>query len=171
MVRAPPNRPVHISYLQKFATARHEDPEIAIQQMAGPHPKRAWQEPDKVDIKKLQDELQRAASSAINRTLKYDKVAVLLMHFEDDDIGCDDLEDELADTFRKFYGIHKVEQIVFAPKASPRHVLTQAFIRLANDGYTDKGSLVILVFSGHGESRVVMSPEPNQGAQYTLYLG
>jgi hypothetical protein len=103
-----------------------------------------------MSTKELQRDIEGAVKSAFNpHPSVYRRVAVLLMHFDNDDLGCEAPEKDLADTFRNFYGYY-VKQITFRNHQKPHIVLNQALLKFDEGGYTERGCLIILVFSGHG---------------------
>jgi hypothetical protein len=125
--------------------------------MSGPAPRRSHQDQPSMSAKALQEELTEATASSIrNRSPKfYKKSTALLMHFADDDIGCDDLKKELADIFKNTFGFNKVRRTLLGTKMQPipQLAFNRIIDELYQEGCCDKDCLVILVFSGHGMPR------------------
>jgi hypothetical protein len=118
----------------------------------GPRPKRAWTGTPKTSMNDVQQDLQAATKSAFNpHPNVYKKTVAVLIRFETDDINCGPLEKDLADVFTNLYKFD-VEFCLIKKSEDPRTVVNQLFTRLGTAGYMDEGCLVIIVFSGHGES-------------------
>ncbi|KAE8842666.1 hypothetical protein HRS9139_01963 [Pyrenophora teres f. teres] len=139
--------------------------------MSGPLPPRAFSAPTKIPKQELQDELQAAVSSAVGggSVKPYKKVVAMLIHFEQDDIGVIPLETELARTFNQYYGIDQIKRLEIPRKGEPVWVVQQALLELHHLGYTEKNCLVILVFSGHGQS-VEADRSDIRASSWTLLL-
>lgn len=139
--------------------------------MSESRPARAFSSPSKISSKDLQKELQCAVTSALGGgpAMPYKKAAVVLIHFENDSIGVVDLENELAATFQEFYGITDIERVELLQEEDPNAALHTKLFELMSKGHTEKNWLIILIFSGHGES--VQTPSiGNQSDSYTLLL-
>ncbi|KAF3044311.1 hypothetical protein E8E12_007146 [Didymella heteroderae] len=106
----------------------------------GPRPSRSLQPPKKLKYSVFKQQLRQAACDAFaaGHPAKYDQVNVVMMHFDNDDMGVGGQEDELAETFEREYGF-VVEKTVGA-----------VFTKLRTRRALEKNCLVILVFSGHG---------------------
>ena len=139
--------------------------------MSGSMPSRAFSSPSKITSQNLQKELQSAVNSALGSgtVTPYKKVVVVLIHFEHDNIGVVPLENDLVATFREFYGITDFRRVELPRPANPEWVLQQALIQLITAGYTEKNCLIILVFSGHGES-VHTASDGVRADSYSLHL-
>lgn len=119
------------------------------------HPDRAWLDPGEPlrftdAVKKINDAVKRGLPT---RRGAYKRVAVLLFHWDNDDLGIAPLERELS---RCFYNIfnHRVENYVI--EAYPnRHNPTQNLSnRMVSFRATHQGddNLLIYVYSGHAHS-------------------
>ena len=71
------------------------------------------------------------------------------MHFEDDGIGCVDLEQELADTFRMLYGITDITHVLL-DNDCPYETMNMTVEDLKKKRCPTEDSLIILVFTGYG---------------------
>jgi hypothetical protein len=134
---------------------------------AGPRPAHAWNSASKMSQTVLQNNLDTAIKSAFNpHPTAYSKVIAVLLHFDNDDIGVTALENELAETFQKFYGF-SVKQILLLSKKNPQMQLFGILSGLETNNYTGQGCLVILVYSGHSES----VPPAQNDRHFNLILG
>jgi hypothetical protein len=141
--------------------------------MSGAAPGPAFQVPKTITKAELQADFEKATKSVLTggASKTYTKRVALLMHFQTNDIkGIDTMENELAKTFRQYYGI-ETRQIVLS-NVNPRNGLTTALVDLAQHGYADKDCLIILVFSGHGMSEADPAHpiSSHQAAPYKLNL-
>ena len=73
-----------------------------------------------------------------------------MIRFEVDDLNCGPLEKGLGDVFRNLY-MYDVEYCLIRKLKHPQDEANDALIKLSKAGYMEKGCLVIIVFSGHGE--------------------
>ena len=128
--------------------------------------------PNTLSAQAIQTELETAVASATgSRASKvYKKISAVLIHFDDDDIGCDAPEKELAETFRRFYHIDNIRYIQIQNQ-NPHLALALVFNDLDDNGYTSEGCLVILVFSGHGKIHRVFYPDSAREPIHKLKLG
>ncbi|USP77905.1 hypothetical protein yc1106_05179 [Curvularia clavata] len=128
--------------------------------------------PNQLSTQAIQTELQTAVASGTGgRAPKvYKRISAVLIHFEDDDIGCDGLEKELAETFRNFYNINNIKHLLI--KNENAHLaVSRVLVELTDKGCTGKDCLVILVFSGHGKAEPEFDPNMIRGPIYKLKLG
>ncbi|KAF9695314.1 hypothetical protein EKO04_007111 [Ascochyta lentis] len=118
----------------------------------GPRPERAFLDPHKAGLKSIQRYLQTAVDKAFVPThpAEYTAVTVVLLHFDNDDLGIGDLERELGVVFRDWYGF-RVQHHRLPSSGNPRLILTNILLKLINEGFADQGNLVVLVFSGHAQ--------------------
>jgi hypothetical protein len=123
----------------------------------GPRPSRAWQKSPKIDTETLQHNLQQAVNSAFQiHPSTYQKVAVVMVHFANDDTGAVPLETELGEVFEKCYN-YRIKHVQIPVNQSAHAYLYKQLNVIVMNGFTDEGCLVILVFSGHGESYKVQN--------------
>jgi uncharacterized protein (UPF0297 family) len=130
----------------------------------GPRPPHAWTKRGKLSTSELQQDILGAVKSAFDpHPSSYRKAIAVLMHFENDDIGCEKLEDDLAKTFENSYG-YNVRQLTFRNHQKPVIELTRCLMDLDEKGYNEENCLIILVVSGHGATIEV-------GRKVVLQLG
>ncbi|KAI4192735.1 MAG: hypothetical protein LQ346_004188 [Caloplaca aetnensis] len=104
-------------------------------------------------VGQINEAIQRGLPSAQQQS-KYDKVAVLMMHWSNDNLGIVPLEDELATVFYKVYNF-VVEAYVIPDVAPPGQTISGAFSRRLmdfQDRYHGPRSLMIYVYSGHADA-------------------
>ncbi|EUC31570.1 hypothetical protein COCCADRAFT_27734 [Bipolaris zeicola 26-R-13] len=141
--------------------------------MSGSFPSRAWQKPYQLSSTQISAELKEAIHSGLGKNFQndYKKVSVVLMHFQDDDIGCDPLEEELADIFSNFYHIHMIKRLLLTDHDNPHWLIFKEIEVLEKKGFTAKDCLVILVFSGHGQVQPARSTDSLRVPEKRLMLG
>ncbi|KAF1947471.1 hypothetical protein EJ02DRAFT_461660 [Clathrospora elynae] len=105
-------------------------------------------EDDCIQRAKRHSDIQDAMKSASNsHPFVYKRAVAVLMYFEDDDIGCTDLEEELAATFHNLFNF-AVRKLTYGNNKDIRTELIRVLLDLVKKNYTYKGSRVILVYSG-----------------------
>ncbi|KAL8899012.1 MAG: hypothetical protein Q9207_006408 [Kuettlingeria erythrocarpa] len=104
-------------------------------------------------VGQINEAIQRGLPSAQQQS-KYDKVAVLMMHWSNDNLGIVPLENELATVFYKVYNF-AVETYVIPATPSPGPPLNVIFNRRLVEfvqRYDGPHSLLIYVYSGHANA-------------------
>jgi hypothetical protein len=105
-----------------------------------------------MQVDTFRQDIQDAVNAAFNpHPTKYEKVIVQFFRFVNDDIvGGATLERELGDYFQKYSFQVRYKIIGCDPSGiSPSLEVSQILGALGSE-CTNKGSLVIIVFSGHG---------------------
>lgn len=92
------------------------------------------------------------------------------MHFQDDDVKCGIVEDELATTFRDVLGIEKVVRVSLEAEKTGKLIFEniRAFFELHPENQCADDCLDIFVISGHGRRHVDM--RDGQVKQHTLLI-
>ncbi|EUC44637.1 hypothetical protein COCMIDRAFT_97663 [Bipolaris oryzae ATCC 44560] len=139
--------------------------------MSGPAPPHAWKDPKKASAETFQTELETAVISGIGYRIRrdYKKMSAVLIHSEDD-TGCDDLEEQLAETLRNFYSIDNIKRLLLG-NGNPYLAISRVINELADTGYTGKGCLVILVFASQGQVHSKANTDPFRGPEDRLVFG
>ena len=101
---------------------------------------------------KIEDFVDRLRASVENffpnRKYRYQEVHVLLLSWEDDDLGVVDEVVELEDVFRKDYGCQTVERWEI-PSLKPYSNLEDK-LYLFKKNYSSSDNLLIVYYAGHG---------------------
>jgi hypothetical protein len=114
-------------------------------------PAHAWSEPRTMEMKQVQNDLNKAFQSAFpTHPSQYKGAIALLFHFDNDDRGIESLEQELGKVFKECYG-YEVKHVTLHSTKNPTVDLKAALLDLERQGWYDASNLIILVFSGHGE--------------------
>jgi hypothetical protein len=112
-------------------------------------PPHSWAQGKKTEIQGIQRDINTALKSAFNpHPSQYQRAIVVFFHFSNDDLDVAPLELRLEKVFNKRYGFTTRRVLL---QQNPRLEFTNVINWLDNQGYTNQGNLIILVFSGHGE--------------------
>jgi hypothetical protein len=118
----------------------------------GPRPGFAGGYESKVDVKTLQNDLQKAITKAFNpHPTIYRRATVQFMKFKDGDLDVDGPERELARVFRNEYNFTtRFYEIGSRPNLNPTQEVQALLVDLQSQ-FGGENCLLIIVFSGHGE--------------------
>ncbi|XP_014561685.1 hypothetical protein COCVIDRAFT_22371 [Bipolaris victoriae FI3] len=138
--------------------------------MSDPAPFSSDTAPKMMLIQDLRKELEAAIASANRKPKVYNKTAAILVHFQDDDVKCGIVEDELATTFRDVLGIEKVVRVSLEAEKTGKLIFEniRAFFELHPENQCADDCLDIFVISGHGRRHVDM--RDGQVKQHTLLI-
>ncbi|EMD93728.1 hypothetical protein COCC4DRAFT_45406 [Bipolaris maydis ATCC 48331] len=141
--------------------------------MSGPQPPRASQTVSHMSKAQISTELSAAIQSGTGKNARqdYKTMTAVLIHFKNDDIGCEDLEKQLAEVFKNFYGFHNIIRLLLKDYENPIGVIWGVLSDLVAKGFAKKNCLVVVVFAGHGKALPVYTSSSVRGPEYVLKLG
>ncbi len=104
-----------------------------------------------VTLEDLQSDLQDTLTRAFRGRSPYKKVYAIFFRFSNDDLNVEPLEQELVETFEKWFG-YSTERFVIQASSpvAPTVAVVDRLSTCIKDGWGEEGNLIILVYSGHG---------------------
>ena len=127
-------------------------PQSFAPQISSVRPTRAWSRTT-IGIDDAVKDIETSISNALTSGREpYQKVVALLFHWDNDDMGVEPLENELAEIFRQFYDFDVEQEVIPAdPERSTAAYFMQGRLLAFSNKYKGPGNLLIYVYSGHAD--------------------
>lgn len=106
----------------------------------------------------------KTIDSAVNRALgsseKYDKVGVISLRWQNDDLGLASIERELLDVFKDKFNFETDALVIPATTARAASVAVRDKLQTFVDKYDGPRSLLIVVYQGHANVQLFTAGQP-----------